>query len=275
MPIDFSGMRECLQNFDFGRLFVEHLGWTRPANKKTVRNTVGNLEFNQRPIAQLAGAVVFEIITIQEGGRIPDAKSRAAIHKEISKSHHENLLIFLDERKTQSLWYWVKRQNGKLFPREHSYTIGQPGDLFLSKLSGIVFEIGDFDKEGNISIVEVAHRLQKALDVERVTKRFYTEYQQQHIKFVELIEGIDNERQKHWYASILFNRLMFVYFLQRKLFLDRGDSDYLQNKLKQAQEKGKIAITKSFLRFCSLKDSPNLRKNVRLKPKWCLEKLSF
>ena len=38
-----------------------------------------------------------------------------------------------------------------------------------------------------------------------------------------------------WYASVLLNRLMFVYFLQKKGFLDRGDHDYLGNKLDEQQ----------------------------------------
>jgi hypothetical protein len=38
----------------------------------------------------------------------------------------------------------------------------------------------------------------------------------------EHIEGIDNERDKRWYASVLLNRLMFVWFLQKKgFFLQR------------------------------------------------------
>ena len=52
----------------------------------------------------------------------------------------------MDERRTQSLWYWVKRQDGKAFPRDHIYVRGQPGDLFLSKLNSMVFDISEFDE---------------------------------------------------------------------------------------------------------------------------------
>ncbi|MEQ8226386.1 MAG: DNA methyltransferase, partial [Candidatus Eremiobacterota bacterium] len=41
---------------------------------------------------------------------------------------------------------------------------------------------------------------------------------------------------KEWYASVMLNRLMFVYFIQKKSFLD-NDPDYLRNRLKMLQEK--------------------------------------
>src|SRR2546425_475827 len=82
--------------------------------------------------------------------------------------------------------------------------------------------------EGNVSIVEVARRLRAALDVERVTKRFYGEFQEQQIAFLELIRGVPDERQRRWYASVLLNRLMFIYFLQKKYFIDGGDLNYMR-----------------------------------------------
>src|SRR5436190_12921229 len=214
MSIDFTRTRERLKDFDFHRLFVEELGWSQPSAKAPVEMTIDGALFTRRQISQLAGIAVFEI-TAQEGS-IPNAKKRAAVHKEISSIHHENLLIFMDAARTQSLWYWVKREGNKKYPRDHFYVKGQPGDLFLGKLSAIVFELGEFDESGNVSVIEVANRLRNALDVEHVTKKFYGEFQEQHLAFLELISGIPNERQRQWYASVLLNRLMFIYFLQRK-----------------------------------------------------------
>jgi len=229
MPLNFTRLRDRLQQFDFHHLFVEELGWSHPTSRQPVPMTVKGASCVRRQISQLAGVTVFEITA--DDGRIPDAKTRAAIHKEISGLHHENLLIFLDKERTQSLWYWVKRQDGKNLPRDHYYIKGQPGDLFLSKLGGIVFDISEFDESGNVSVLEVAERLRKALDVEKVTKKFYGEFQEEHIRFIELIQGIPDDKQRRWYASVLLNRLMFIYFLQRKGFIDNGDLDYLQNKL--------------------------------------------
>ena len=246
MAVNLNRMRDCLTQFDFHRLFIEELGWSQPAGRQTISFIIKDAAFSRRQIAQLAGVAVFEVGSAD--GLIPDAKVRAEIHKEISKHYHENLLVFVDAKRSQSLWYWVKRRNGKVFPRDHHYFLGQPGDLFLSKLNAMVFDIGDFDDEGHVPILKVTDRLKEALDVERVTKKFYTEFQDQHLAFLELIGGIDDERDRRWYASVLLNRLMFIYFLQRKFFLDHGDGRYLQNKLTELREIGRDLYYERFLK---------------------------
>lgn len=240
-------MRERLQQFDFPRLFVEELGWSKPSTRDSVEMTIKNAKFVRRQISHLAGVAVFEVSA--EDGRIPDSRTRAAIDKEVSALFHEHLLIFVDKDRTQSLWYWIKREDGKAFPRDHFYLKGQPGDLFLSKLSGIVFEITELDQAGNVPVFEVAQRLRRALDVERVTKKFYSEFYQEHLAFIEHIHGIPDEGERRWYASVLLNRLMFVYFLQRKGFIDNGNLDYLQNKLAQSRQKGRDLYFSGFLKL--------------------------
>jgi hypothetical protein len=212
---------------------VEELGWSQPSARKPTPLVHDAMEFEIRQIAELAGVVVLEI-TAQDGG-IPNAKVRAALYKLIAKQHHENLLIFLDRQRAQSLWYWVKREGSKTYPREHLYVQGQPGDLFLSKFSAMVFDISELDEAGRIPVVEVASRLRDALDVEQVTKKFYREFSEQHLAFLEFIRGIAKERDRRWYASVLLNRLMFIYFLQRKGFVDNGNFDYLQTKLAETR----------------------------------------
>lgn len=231
--LDIPQTRDLLQEFDFSTLFIEELGWSQPITRNPVTAALKGTSFVRREIAELSGVPVFEITVEDEG--IPDAKTRAAIHKEIAKVHHENLLVFVDKERRQSLWYWVKREGKKQYPREHLYMRGQPGDLFLSKLGSMVVDISDFDETGTVPVVEVASRLQKALDVERVTKKFYKEFSTQHLAFLELIQGIGDERQRRWYASVLLNRLMFIYFLQSKYFLDDGNGDYLREKLDKSQ----------------------------------------
>ncbi len=232
--LDVQKARDLLQAFDFGKLFVEELGWSQPTNRQAIPFDCKADKFQRKQIAQLSGVVVLEITS--SDGKIPGAKALAAIHKEVSKLHHENLLIFIDGQRTQSLWYWVKREDGKLRPREHLYVKGQPGDLFLSKLSSMVFDISEFDEAGNVPVVSVAKRLKDALDVQRVTKKFFREYDDERLAFLDLIKGIADEHQRRWYASVLLNRLMFIYFLQRKGFIDDGNHAYLNAKLDECKK---------------------------------------
>ncbi|MCP5524166.1 MAG: hypothetical protein H7A46_21740 [Verrucomicrobiales bacterium] len=114
MPLNLASTRQRLQSFDFGPLFVEDLGWEPPPNRKPHRASVKDCPFTLTPVARLSGIAVFEVTTA--AGAIPDAKTRAAIHKHVSELAYENLLIFTDQARTQSLWYWVKREAGKAHP---------------------------------------------------------------------------------------------------------------------------------------------------------------
>lgn len=241
MPLNFSRTRDLLSNFQFGELFIEELGWSHPRAKKTVSITVDNQEYPCQRIAEVSGVAVLEVTTTD----IPDAKLRRDIHQQVIERIAENLLIFVDGGRTRSLWYWVKREGSKSYIRDHLYIKGQPGDLFLGKLAELVLDITDFE-DGEPSVVEVAHRLQKGFDIEKITKKFYQEFQREHLQFLPFIQGIDRESDRKWYTSVILNRLMFVYFLQRKGFID-NDFNYLQNQLQASQRRGKNLFYRQFL----------------------------
>ena len=241
MSINFSRTRDLLSNFQFGELFIEELGWSHPRAKKTVSITVDNQEYPCQRIAEVSGVAVLEVTTTD----IPDAKLRRDIHQQVIERIAENLLIFVDGGRTRSLWYWVKREGSKSYIRDHLYIKGQPGDLFLGKLAELVLDITDFE-DGEPSVVEVAHRLQKGFDIEKITKKFYQEFQREHLQFLPFIQGIDRESDRKWYTSVILNRLMFVYFLQRKGFID-NDFNYLQNQLQASQRRGKNLFYRQFL----------------------------
>ena len=241
--LQIERLRDCLQSFDFNHLFVEELGWSRPKGAKPIPIAIKESAWRAAPIAELSGVVAFLV----EG--LPDRSARLEIHKALSQQAHENLVIFVDHahKPTQSLWLWVKREGSKRFPREHLYVKGQPGDLFISKISGILVDINELDEDGRFPLARLLERMKSALDVERVTKRFFRDYDAQRLVFVELIQGIHDQRDRRWYASVLMNRLMFVWFLQRKHFLDGGNGNYLLDKLKDSQRRGENRFYAEFL----------------------------
>jgi hypothetical protein len=140
----------------------------------------------------------------------------------------------------------VKQEGTKIYPREHVCIKREPCDLLLSKISALEVDLAELE-EGTPSVIDIAQRLQTGFDVERVTKRFFEDFKQQHIEFIKVIRGIDNETDKRWYTSVILNRLMFVYFLQRKGFLDDGKTLYLQQKLKESQQRGTDLFYREFL----------------------------
>ncbi len=87
----------------------------------------------------------------------------------------------------------------------------------------------------------------KAFDVERVTKKFYEDYKLLHALFKDAAKNVPTPNDRPWLASVTLNRLMFVYFLQRKGFLDNGNEHYLEQKLAASKKLGKNRFYDSFL----------------------------
>ena len=68
---------------------------------------------------------------------------------------------------------------------------------------------------------------------EKTANRLYDAFKKQNDKFLGFIEGLPSAADKQSYASLILNRLIFVYFIQKRGFLD-GDINYLKNRLVQA-----------------------------------------
>ena len=255
--LNFPAFEEHLKAFDFQRLFIDVLGWNRPAaGRDWQADQAGDTAYSHRNVAELGGVVAIQVVV--DGGW-PDEALRMKVWRHVAHSHAENLLIFTNQQHeaSQSQWYWVKRdkypETGKprLTSRRHEYFKGQPVDLFASKLQAMVVELSELDTAGRLPVLEAARRIAAALDVEKTTKKFFKAYQDQHLALLEHIQGIDNERDKRWYASVLLNRLMFVWFLQKKGFLqDQNGSqrtDYLREQLQISEQRGANLFYGEFL----------------------------
>jgi len=248
-----------LEQFKLKDLFIQALSWQQPTITRPIAVEAQGVVYNARMLAQLAGAAVFAITRDQGPAGIPEQAARDAVEREIAKQFRENLCIFLDhERKTtQTFWVWAKRARDeegrpKRWLREHSYFVGQPVDLFMPKLRAMFFELAEVVDGANLTVVKVAQRMQEALDVEKVTKKFFKDYQAEHLAFLQHIDGLADDRERRWYASVLLNRLMFVWFLQKKGFLNHppggtGDYDYLDKKLADSMRRGKDRFYQEFL----------------------------
>ncbi|HQF14116.1 MAG TPA: hypothetical protein PLS55_09470, partial [Thermogutta sp.] len=229
MKFDVAAVRNCLKSFDFQTLFREHLGWDNYHAQLDV--PVGENTFHLTAVAQKRGFVAFVCPSI------PDRATRLKIDHHVTKSVREHFVIYFDKAAGQQVWQWVRREPGKpLASREYRFHVSQSGDPLIQRLNQIAVSI---EEEEQITVVDVANRARAAFDVDKVTKKFYDRFKAEHADFLKLIKGIKYEEDLQWYTSLMLNRLMFVYFIQKKGFLD-GDTDYLRNRLKRVQEiKGK------------------------------------
>lgn len=222
MPIDKTRATEHLRAFHFHRLFIEELGWDNPGSKKAESVFANDQPYDLAPVAEKRGVRIFHCAVL------PDRNARQKIEREVTKLAYEHLIIFTDPGKSRQIWQWVAREKGKPAAfREYDWRTNTAPDLLLQKLGHIAFSLND---EEGLTLAGATVALRDAFDREKITKRFYENFKKQHETFAGFINGLANAADKAWYASLMLNRLMFVYFIQKKGFLD-GDIHYLRNRL--------------------------------------------
>jgi hypothetical protein len=234
MPFDFQRARPLLQSCELSKLFVEELGW-EPCHQELTLST-GEINYAFSALAEKRGFVAW-LCESPQGG-LPDHATRLKLDRKLSESSFEHLIVFVTGDRSRQSWMWVRREQGKpLAARTHEYHRGQPGDSLLQKFQ--ILYVSLEEEEAGLSTVVVAGRARAAFDIERVTKAFYRDFDTHRKAFLKFIDGIGEAADCEWYASVMLNRLMFVYFIQRKGFLD-GDHNYLRNRLDRCKkEQGK------------------------------------
>jgi len=246
MTIDTARFQQLLGKFQLEPLFNE-LGWERP-NLKPQSVTVNGESFTLSNVAHKRGVAVFRC-SPDRAGKVPARPVLLKIEKEAAKLAHEHLLIFADANESMLTWLWVARAPGQpITTRTHTWHKGQSGESLRQKLAQIVWSL---EAEEAITLTDVITGLKRAFDRDRVSRSFYDQFKAQHEAFAAFIAGLSAASDQAWYASLMLNRLMFVYFIQKKGFLD-GDENYLASRMAQvraAAGKGKFhSFYRQFLR---------------------------
>ena len=230
MPLDFSRARPLLQSCDLTKLFVEELGWEPCRQKLTLRASDRDHAF--AAIAEKRGFTAW--LCDSPDGRLPDHTTRLRLDRALAQTSFEHLIVFATPDHSRQSWMWVRREPGRpLSARTHEFSRGQPGDSLLQKLQHLFISLEE--EEAGLSVTEIAGRARAAFDLDRVTKAFYRNFDTRRKDFLRFIEGIEDVADRQWYASAMLNRLMFVYFIQRKGFLD-DDPHYLRSRLRRCQQ---------------------------------------
>jgi hypothetical protein len=165
-----------------------------------------------------------------------------ALDKRLRKESFERLLVW--QRPQGRTWLFPEKTSSGI---RRSKTTESNLEAIAQRLAELRFEPGGPAP----TVLDVKERLQRTFSVEKVTEKFYKEFKDIHDRLGgrradkkpnPLLRGLPDVNASRWYASVLLNRLMFLYFLQRKGFLD-NDMDYLQNRMNEVQKlygKGKF-----------------------------------
>ncbi|MCB0770724.1 MAG: hypothetical protein KDC00_10005, partial [Flavobacteriales bacterium] len=228
-----AAFKKLLGEQAIDKLFNE-LGWDRP-QKTDLLLRIGAETVPLKLVAEKRGFVV----AVHYHAALPDKATRQKIEKQLTKATNEHLLVYVDPSNGQQVWQLaIRRPQQPITYHEATWHKGTDPEQLFQKLSGLFIPL---EAEEGITLVDVREQVtaQFERNTKDVTKKFYREFSAQHKEFLKFIKGIQEKVDQEWYASLMLNRLMFIYFIQKKGFLN-GDRDYLQNKLKESTErKGK------------------------------------
>ncbi|MGI8997230.1 MAG: Eco57I restriction-modification methylase domain-containing protein [Pyrinomonadaceae bacterium] len=226
-----ANARRHIKEFNFRELFLEDLNWDRFLAQPLKINANGD-DYTLLPVAEKRGFQVFEC-SPAASGEIPERSVRMKIERELAKLAAEHLIIFVNGGRTVQMWQWARRELGRpLAVRTETFEQGGTGERLLQKLNRLFVS---FEQEENLFITGVSGQVRQGFDVDRIIRRFYDKFKIEHAAFLKFIKGIQSQGDREWYASLMLNRLMFIYFIQKKGFLD-GDDDYLRHRLRRMQE---------------------------------------
>ena len=214
----------------FKELFVTELGWNLfKAQAQLPAIITDEKQYDITAIAERNG---FQILTCQVD-ELPSNSACRKIDTKLRRQANDYICIFMERGTAHHLWVVPVKNNEKRDLTFVEYANADQADLLYSKVEGFSFELGE-----ETNIVDLRAKVHKAFIVnsEKITKDFYTGFRKEHKAFTNFISGINDDipakdnRNKQWYTSVMLNRLMFCYFIQKKGFLN-GDFDYLRHKL--------------------------------------------
>lgn len=236
---------EYLSDSNFRELFISEMGWNNPQGQTLFDITVDETPFEFHLIAERNG---FQVLTCAVDS-IPTSSLCKKLDSRLRRSANDYICIFIQKGTSHHLWAVPVKKVEKRDIVLVEYLNAEAAGFLFEKIEGLSFELDE-----RSTITDVVERVQAAFIVnsEKVTKDFYTGFKKEHTNFAKFISGIDDHiadkdnRNKQWYTSVMLNRLMFCYFIQKKGFLD-GDVDYLRHKLEWTQqERGENRFFSSF-----------------------------
>ena len=236
---------QYISESNFRELFISEMGWNNPQGQTLFDIIIDETPFEFQLIAERSG---FQVLTCLVDA-IPTSSLCKKLDTRLRRSANDYICIFIQKGTSHHLWAVPVKKVEKRDIVLVEYLNAEAAGFLFEKIEGLSFGLDE-----RTTITDVVERVQAAFIVnsEKVTKDFYAGFKKEHTNFAKFISGIDDQiadkdnRNKQWYTSVMLNRLMFCYFIQKKGFLD-GDVDYLRHKLEWTQqERGENRFFSSF-----------------------------
>jgi hypothetical protein len=211
------------------RLFCQTLNWGAPSGLTPRVLQIGapvSATLTVCPVAQLSGLPVYRVDWPDD--RLPGITARRAVQRALRPVHAEHLLCYVTQDQKQAAFVWArKRADEKIELRTLPYEVGSPARTTIERVGELAFRLNDLGPTGQPPITVVTDKLNTAFNVEAVTTAFFEDYKNVFADLQQrLFEATGDEVWAHDYALQLLNRLMFLYFIQRKRWLG-GDPRFM------------------------------------------------
>lgn len=219
---------QYLKTSDLALLFIEELGWEPCPFRQDI--TIANQTYTLSAIAAKHGLVALHCAVAAPFP--PDAATRQAIATQIAHSWPEQLIIFVCTDECAQLWQWAGCSAGQFSVYlEQRYYPNQPGQALIQYVQAMATAL----TEDAALPLSDSLRQRYAAFVEQLTKRFFQRFKAEHSAFQAMVHGCPTASEREWYSALLLHRLMFLYFLQQRGWLD-SDTNYLRNRLALMQQ---------------------------------------
>lgn len=221
---------QYIADSNFRELFIREMGWNNPKGQTSFDITIDETTYDFLQIADRSG---FQVLTCQVDN-IPTSSVSKKIDTRLRKLANDYICIYHLPNSEHHLWVVPVKKVEKRDLVLVEYETANKADFLFEKMSDLCFDLDE-----HTTIMDVKEKVQAGfiINSEKITKDFYTGFRKEHTNFAKYITGIDDEitdlkknRNKQWYTSVMLNRLMFCYFIQKKGFLDRN-VNYLRDKL--------------------------------------------
>ena len=163
-----------------------------------------------------------DFFSVSEVENITDANIKYFLSKGRDFGYSINYHLFI--RKNSPFIYWTRYNPTTLKYERYRINLDNPRPETLDKLNRLA--------PGS------AKSFDDLFEVKDITKEFYKNIVDFREKLASSIYGISSKDEQRWYAQVILNRLIFIYFLQKKGFLENNER-FLEEKLEEVILSGK------------------------------------
>jgi hypothetical protein len=221
-----AGLQTAFAAGGLTEVFVSKLGWDAPTAAVPPLKADG-LTFRPKLLSSLKGFRIYGVPCAER----PTRQLMRRVDTSLKMLSPERLEVF--QSPDAWFWHWPRRTPSGTTAFEAIETKSDQLPTFLAqRLTGLRFTVQEHRK--GFTLADVRDRVHGHFDATNVTNTFYKRFQAEHAGLTKVITGIPKD-ERPGYATTLLNRLMFLYFMQKKEFLN-GDPRYLENTVAAVQK---------------------------------------